>query len=567
MKSRIVLSLFSAALVSTSLAPASAQTIKSYWQEEDEEEVITIPGDSIATPFARLPTLSGAGPVTIAFEGISQYDTAGFGRNFIPPDTMGAVGTTQYVSLLNGGFGVFDKSTGAVLKKVSDVQFWAEAGQTGTNGVPRVFYNANANRWIAIAFGADTKDIQIAISDTDDALGGWKSTKFEGFPGLGFGAIADYPTLAIDRNAVYIGTNDFAPDEAGGPNLYRGGTMNVIPVADLFGAGAPSVANLRQFNTPYPGTGEDRGYAPQGVNSQAMDGTGTVVAASLYYYDSIAYDVNNLTPTDASGATLGPIQYLGERPYTSPSPGRQPDLVPDTDVDPSAGPLSNRRVIDTLDERISSSVYEANGKIYFVHTVDPTGDLGDYARVHYVVLDAETRAILDEGDIGEGAFDYYQGAIAVNALGDVVISYNRSGYDPEEGRISVMARMFRTYADGTLHQIGDELKLKESLVDDYHNGSLYGQVAEGRQRWGDYAQVSLDPTNPTGFYLIGEFAREYNLPEFGHPSGTGGSRWSTWIVGLDIAAVPEPATWAMMISGFGFIGGALRRRRAETLAA
>ncbi|MBB5684400.1 PEPxxWA-CTERM sorting domain-containing protein [Sphingobium boeckii] len=32
-------------------------------------------------------------------------------------------------------------------------------------------------------------------------------------------------------------------------------------------------------------------------------------------------------------------------------------------------------------------------------------------------------------------------------------------------------------------------------------------------------------------------------------------------------AVPEPATWAMMITGFGFVGGAMRRRRGEeTLA-
>lgn len=33
------------------------------------------------------------------------------------------------------------------------------------------------------------------------------------------------------------------------------------------------------------------------------------------------------------------------------------------------------------------------------------------------------------------------------------------------------------------------------------------------------------------------------------------------------AAVPEPATWAMMIVGFGFAGGALRRRRAVAKAA
>ncbi len=37
---------------------------------------------------------------------------------------------------------------------------------------------------------------------------------------------------------------------------------------------------------------------------------------------------------------------------------------------------------------------------------------------------------------------------------------------------------------------------------------------------------------------------------------------------LDVAAVPEPATWAMMIGGFGFVGVALRRRgRGRALAA
>jgi hypothetical protein len=37
-------------------------------------------------------------------------------------------------------------------------------------------------------------------------------------------------------------------------------------------------------------------------------------------------------------------------------------------------------------------------------------------------------------------------------------------------------------------------------------------------------------------------------------------------VSLDVSAVPEPASWAMMIAGFGLVGGALRTRRRETLA-
>lgn len=31
--------------------------------------------------------------------------------------------------------------------------------------------------------------------------------------------------------------------------------------------------------------------------------------------------------------------------------------------------------------------------------------------------------------------------------------------------------------------------------------------------------------------------------------------------GVWITAVPEPASWAMLIAGFGLVGGTLRRRR------
>lgn len=33
------------------------------------------------------------------------------------------------------------------------------------------------------------------------------------------------------------------------------------------------------------------------------------------------------------------------------------------------------------------------------------------------------------------------------------------------------------------------------------------------------------------------------------------------------AAVPEPASWAMMLAGFGIVGGALRRRSMARVAA
>ena len=520
-------------------AASAAPTIKSYF-EFKQPKMITIPGDlSLDSGGASAPVSNVSSTYTLGFEGISQYDGASFGRNFIPPDTMGAVGRTQYFETSNGAYAVFDKYTGQRLSLVSDVAFWAAAGQTGANGDSRVMYNAAAGRWIAISFGASTADIQIAISDTDNALGSWQSTKFTGFAG----GVADYPTLALDNNAVYIGTNNFT-------SSFQGTTLNVIPLNSLFGNGAPSVTGMKQFSTAFPGTFEDRGFALQGVNSTSGGTTGKVLAASLFNYDSLGFTVNNLTSTDESGATLGAVNYLGQAAFQSPGPGRQP----------SVAIAANQRVIATLDERISSSVYEVNGRIYMVNTVDDLSDGLDESRVRYTILDANTFAILDEGNIGEAGYDYYQGSIAVNEFGEVAIGYNRSGLDPTTGKISFMAQLFRTMADGSLQSMGSEMLLKESLVDDYHNGSLFGQPAAGRQRWGDYSQVSVDPSNAHNFYLIGQFAREYNNAAGGHPGGTGGSRWGTFIAVLT-TPVPEPETWAMMVFGFGFMGYAMRRRR------
>lgn len=549
-KSLPLIALCAAAYAPT--AASAAPTIKSYF-EFKQPKMITIPGDiSLDTNGESAPVSNVSSNFTLGFEGISQYDGAAFGRNFIPPDTMGAVGRTQYFETSNGAYAVFDKYTGQRLSLVSDVAFWAAAGQTGANGDTRVMYNAAASRWIAVAFGANTKDLQIAISDTDNALGGWKSVKFEGYAGFGFGATADYPTLALDGNAVYIGTNNFAPSTAGGTNRFRGTTLNVIPLDSLFGAGAPAVTGMKQFVTPFTGAASDvdQGFALQGVNSTSGGSTGKVLAASLFNFDSLGFKVNNLNSTDASGATIDPATYLGQAAFQSPGPGRQP----------SVAIAANQRIISTLDERISSSVYEVNGRIYMVNTVDDLSDGLDETRVRYTVLDANTFAILDEGNIGVAGYDFYQGSIAVNEFGEVAIGYNRSGLDPTTGKISFMAQLFRTMADGKLQSMGTEMLLKESLVDDYHNGSTFGNPAAGRQRWGDYSQVSVDPSNAHNFYLIGQFAREYNNAAGGHPGGTGGSRWGTFIAVLT-TPVPEPQTWAMMVFGFGFMGYAMRRRR------
>ena len=552
--------LVGSALTATLLATsASAQLTEQKYRLTKGDPKVAGETGPVPGP-AAAPTYSN-GVVRFGFEGISQYDVASVGRNFIPPDTIAAAGKTQLVQFTNGGFAVFDKATGARTEFTSDTAFWQAAGRTLVpNGDQRVIYNADADRWLAIGFGANTKDINIAVSDTSNALGPWKSTQFEGFAPLAAGArtLADFPTLAMDKNAVYIGTNDFGASTVGGPTNFRGTTLNVIPLGDLFKANLsdPSTAGNVQFRTAFtggPGDDYTRGFAIQGVNSSENSTTGNIIAASINDFGLTRYDITN-AGTAGALRTLTTSTTIGTD-YTFNDPARQPSV----DI------AANRRVIDSFGDQIGSSAWEVDGRIYSVHTVTDNGSA--FTSVRYTVLNSLTNAVLDEGSIGgDGLFDYYQGSLAVNEFGQVVIGYNRSGLDAATGRITLAARTYSTSNMGELMQVGDEIVLRVSDTDDYHNGSLFGQAAAGRQRWADYSSVSLDPEDSSLFWLAGTFAREYNLPQFGHPGGTGGSRWGTFIAAIDFdrstGAVPEPSSWAIMILGMGLAGAGLRRRRS-----
>ena len=428
----------------------------------------------------------------------------------------------------NSAFAVYDKTTGARTELVSGSAFWAAAGISGFGGDSRVRYDTVSNRWIvtSLSGGADN-NVNIAISDTSNALGPWKAVTLNAYPA----GIADYPTLAIDNNAVYIGTDNFK-----GGSTYAGTSLFVIPRTSLFSA-APSLANTVKFDNGATAGVPDRGFAIQGLNNtDSASKNGGVIADSLYTNQLTHYDILNAgTP----GATqTAPVDGIGPN-YGDPTKARQPD---------------GSQRIDALDARVSSSAWLQNGKIYTVFTVaDGTG----HDAVNWEVIDAKTNAVLGQGLISGGGYDYYQGSLAVNSAGQVVIGYNRSGFDAATGNISIFARTFDSVAGGGLVQTGSDILLHMSALGNYNNH----EFGAGINRWGDYSAVTLDPTNSESFWVIGE----YQGPNFTVGADTRTS-WGTWISDVILSPVPEPTTWAMMLVGFGLIGGAARRR-SRTAAA
>jgi hypothetical protein len=107
------------------------------------------------------------------------------------------------------------------------------------------------------------------------------------------------------------------------------------------------------------------------------------------------------------------------------------------------------------------------------------------------------------------------------------------------------------------------------------DGSLLDLTYQGTQGWRlpTAAELATGPTvadfnTPGGFKCASAwFTSSYTWCDYGDAAGgavfgtPGGNVWyaETWVIRA--GAVPEAASWAMMVGGFGLIGGAMRNRR------
>jgi hypothetical protein len=81
---------------------------------------------------------------------------------------------------------------------------------------------------------------------------------------------------------------------------------------------------------------------------------------------------------------------------------------------------------------------------------------------------------------------------------------------------------------------------------------------------------AYDPYLFVGTDLITVDARGGTDPDFSNIYNEGvesfGSAWASGIVTYTLGPVPEPTSWAMMVGGFGLVGGAMRVRRKAAVS-
>jgi hypothetical protein len=446
----------------------------------------------------------------------------------LPPDANGAIGSKQFVEFINGTVAMYNKTNGVRMTRKTDVKFWADAGVIVSSDSavtdPRVIFDPLSQRWYAtqVDFDAtasdptlESNDFLFALSDTSDATGTWHGFSFQADPDTGF--FADFPTLGVDSNAVYIsGDFFFGNSSPVGPGLLS------IPKSDLL-TNTPSIANRTWFGVMDYSV---RGQVLQpvtcfdGSSSGNILSVGDIGMTSDFHSNLVSFAVLNSATTNA---TLTASTNLIVLPY----------MVPDNAVEgaPLLTPTQpdDTQALQANDARLSAKVYAVNGVIYAVHNTE----LNNRIAIRWYRINATTRTLMEMGTIADANLDLFFPSIAANSNGVVMICCNGCG-------LGTFVSSF-AYPGATVNGVttfGPSVLLQSGTTSYHGDDEQLADLLDTPplSRWGDYSATSVDPNNSSNFWTIQMIPTDTDV-------------WTTQITQLIVSQAVQPPTLRIAAAG------------------
>lgn len=433
-----------------------------------------------------------------SFTGATLSETSSF-----PPDTMGDVGPTQYLVGVNGRIKVFDKATGTLgaLNADMDVFFQSVRGSSFTSD-PRVRFDRLSGRWFVIMINVDSTNNRIVLAASNNATitstTVWTFFQFVNSavtPVGDTGCFADYPTLGIDANALYIGVNNFCPSS------YAGTSAFVVRKSSITGAGPIVVTAFRNLTGSPGGPGI---YTPQGVDNSDPAAT----AGYFIGVDNIAF------------GTLV-VRRVG-------NPGGVPTISPNisipvlaTSIPRTVPHLGNNNAttgyLDAIDDRLFAATIR-NGRLWTAHNIGVTnagsveGTRTRNAVRWYELKDVNTDApaLVQAGTVFAATANnspddrnYWIPSVMVSGQGHAALGFSAAG-TTEYVNAATAGRL----AGDLLGTLRDPL-IYTSSATAYNPPNNTGS-SRGYRRWGDYSYTSVDPTDDMTMWTIQQFCDATN---------------------------------------------------------
>jgi hypothetical protein len=407
--------------------------------------------------------LKVSAPVT--FPGIS--DGGSYKVDAAPSDTTGAIGSTQYVQWVNEAVQVFKRDGSSAYGPTRGRALWKGFGgncATLNDGDPIVQYDKMAKRWVLSQFGVNDGAPFLeclAVSKTDDATGKYFRYAYK------FADFNDYPKVGVWSDAYYVTFNMFDENDRA-----IGGKICAMPRDKMLaGQDAPmqcfDVADLGLLPADIDGTNPPPPGAPELVMNFTRD------ALQLW---KVHIDWND----PAKSTLTGPVK------------------IPVASFDPacSSGPCIKQkgtaRALDTLSDRLMFRLAYRNfgdhDALVVNHAVSVAGGANSGLRWYEIRNPFTTPTVAQQSTYAPGTAARWMGSVAMDKMGNLLAGYSSSGAS------LFPSIMFAGRAAGD-----PKGKLSKEIT------GVAGTKAQVEfERWGDYANMTVDPTDDCTFWFTTE---------------------------------------------------------------
>lgn len=439
-----------------------------------------------------------------------------------PPDTMGAVGPTQFFLFVNGRLRTFNKTTGVadgVVNIDPDVFFASVMTPVAAGGInftsdPQIRYDRLTARWMMIiidvpstspaSIGDTPNRILLAVSDAASAgviSGGTVWTFYfvqqdTVGPVASTGEFLDYPSLGVDANALYIGGDMFGAVSGS----FITTSAFVIRKSSIL-SGGPIVTTA--FRGLITGVGPDGPLDPRGVDNYDP-------AATEGYFIGVSYAAFGRLVMRRI-ATPGATPTISANINITVSSTSFPITV--DHLGDTGGTSGN---IDALDDRLFAA-HIRGGRLWTAHNIAVTAagvasnsnvNRRDAVRWYELIVPPtvgvptvnQSSTIFDTAAAVASSRQYLIPSVMVSGQGHAALGYSTAG---APNRIDAAT-------NGRL--VGDALGTTGAINIYTASSTAYNPPGDPGppRRWGDYSFTSLDPLDDMTMWTVQEYCSATN---------------------------------------------------------
>jgi hypothetical protein len=424
----------------------------------------------------------------------------------LPPDTNGEVGASQYVQIVNTDFAVYSK-TGTVLRTSTPInELWANTNgecKTHNDGDPVVLYDQLARRWLISQFIATPSGDEqygecIAVSTSSDATGSYYLYEFLFGPDVFF----DYPKLGVWPDGYYMMANEFPSTGAtssgvGVFSFERSKMLQGQPARVVFFDESQHNPPGGQYIGMLPGDLDGSSLPPSGSPNwfaEVDDPTGVPPTGGDAGFDlrMWAFQVDWTNPASSTFGNNGaPNSTLPVAPFVRPQ-----CVYGYGDCSPQAGGPQQLDVLgDRLMFRMPYRNFGSYASLVLNQSVKANTKIG--VRWYEVRIPRNgTPSIYQQGtyapdDPATNPLWRWMGSIAQDKNGDIALGYSASGPN-DFPSVRYTGRAF-----------GDPLGQMTQAEQVAYTGT--GPQTEVEGRWGDYSDLTVDPSDDCTFWYTQEY--------------------------------------------------------------